>query len=35
MAVEDELVLNEDVVEVSCRWCGHGRAVVALDEALS
>lgn len=35
LAVEDELVLNEDVVEVSCRWCGHGRAVVALDEALS
>ena len=35
LEVEDEVVLTEDVVEVSCRWCGHGRAVepVALDEA--
>ncbi|HUY64878.1 MAG TPA: hypothetical protein VMV14_10235 [Acidimicrobiales bacterium] len=32
--VEDEQVLTEDVVEVSCRWCGHGRAVelVATDD---
>ncbi|MHB8439323.1 MAG: hypothetical protein ACYDD4_09200 [Acidimicrobiales bacterium] len=25
--VEEEHVLDEQVVEVSCRWCGHGRAV--------
>ena len=31
--VEDEEVLSEDVVEVTCRWCGHGRAVEVLDEA--
>lgn len=34
LTVEDETVLDERVVEVSCRWCGHGRAVEALaDEA--
>ena len=33
LAVEDEEVLSESVVEVSCRWCGHGRAVELLDEA--
>lgn len=27
LSVEDEVVLSEDVIEVSCRWCGHGRAV--------
>jgi len=27
LTVEEEQVLSEDVVEVSCRWCGHGRAV--------
>lgn len=31
--VEDEEVLSEDVVEVTCRWCGHGRGVEVLDEA--
>jgi hypothetical protein len=33
LTVEDEEVLSEDVVEVTCRWCGHGRAVEVLDEA--
>jgi hypothetical protein len=33
LQVEDEVVLTEDVVEVSCRWCGHGRAVEAIDPA--
>jgi len=28
--VEDEQVLSESVVEVTCRWCGHGRAVEVL-----
>lgn len=30
LAVEDEQVLSEQVLEVSCRWCGHGRAVESL-----
>ncbi|HEY1733637.1 MAG TPA: hypothetical protein VGG23_04245 [Acidimicrobiales bacterium] len=32
LEVEDETVLAESVDEVSCRWCGHGRAVEALAE---
>jgi hypothetical protein len=32
LSVEDEEVLSQSVVEVSCRWCGHGRAVEVLDE---
>lgn len=27
LTVEDEEVLSENVVEVVCRWCGHGRSV--------
>ena len=27
LQVEDEEVLSETVEEVTCRWCGHGRAV--------
>lgn len=30
LAVEDEVVLAEDVEEVACRWCGSARAVEAL-----
>jgi len=30
--VEDEQVLSEDIVEVSCRWCGHGNAVETIEE---
>jgi hypothetical protein len=35
LSVEEEQVLEERVVEVSCRWCGHGRAVeeIGADEA--
>jgi len=33
LTVEDEDVLSEDVVEVTCRWCGHGRAVEAIEGA--
>jgi len=33
LSVEDEQVLSESVVEVRCRWCGHGRAVEVLDDA--
>ncbi len=31
LVVEDEEVLDQAVEEVTCRWCGHGRAVVAVD----
>jgi len=30
LTVEDETVLAEEVVAVSCRWCGHGGAVETL-----
>jgi len=30
LAVEERYVLSETVDEVSCRWCGHGRAVEPL-----
>jgi len=33
LTVEDEQVLSERVEEVSCRWCGHGRAVEELAES--
>lgn len=29
--IEDEQVLDETVVDVSCRWCGHGREVEAFE----
>ncbi|HEY8527109.1 MAG TPA: hypothetical protein VIL48_19210 [Acidimicrobiales bacterium] len=32
-AVEDEVVLEEQVEEVACRWCGNGRAIEVLDDA--
>ncbi|HET6811006.1 MAG TPA: hypothetical protein VFH50_08365 [Acidimicrobiales bacterium] len=32
LRVEDESVLSEEVDEVSCRWCGHGRAVEEMRE---
>ena len=32
LQVEDEQLLSEDVDEVSCRWCGHGRAVEEMRE---
>jgi hypothetical protein len=31
--VEDEQLLSEVVEEVSCRWCGTGRAVEVLRES--
>ena len=30
LTVEDEEVLSHVVEDVSCRWCGHGRAVEVL-----
>ena len=32
LSVEDVEVLAESVVEVSCRWCGHGRSIEVLDD---
>ncbi len=32
LQVEEEQILSEDVVEVSCRWCGHGRQVEVLAD---
>ena len=31
MTVEDVEVISESVVEISCRWCGHGRSIEVLD----
>lgn len=33
LTVEDEQVLSDVVEEVSCRWCGSGRAVEELRES--
>jgi hypothetical protein len=32
LSVEDEVVIHEKVIEVTCRWCGHGNAVEVLEE---
>jgi hypothetical protein len=32
LSVEDEETLSEVVEDVSCRWCGSGRAVEALSQ---
>jgi hypothetical protein len=33
LCVEEEEILAEHVDGVSCRWCGHGRAVEVLRES--
>ena len=33
LEVEDEVVLDEQVEEVACRWCGNGGSVEVLDDA--
>jgi hypothetical protein len=33
LTVEEESVLVENVDEVSCRWCGNGRAVEELGQS--
>lgn len=33
LAVEDSELLDEQVDEVVCRWCGHGREVEQLQPA--
>ncbi len=32
LTVEDTEVLDQSVEEVSCRWCGHGDAIVVLTD---
>ena len=32
LQVEDEVVLDEVVEDVSCRWCGTGSAIETLDD---
>jgi hypothetical protein len=32
LVVEDEDVLARNVDHVVCRWCGHGRSVVELED---
>ena len=33
LSVEEEEILSEEVVEVQCRWCGHGGNVEVLTES--
>lgn len=33
LTIEEEEVLAESVEEVTCRWCGSGRAVEAVPQA--
>jgi hypothetical protein len=33
LTVDEREVLSEAVESVTCRWCGHGRAVERLDDA--
>ena len=32
LSVEDEELLDETIDSVECRWCAHGRSVVAVDD---
>jgi hypothetical protein len=32
LRVEDEVVLDESVDDVSCRWCGTGASVAAIED---
>ena len=32
LQVEDEVVLDESVDDVSCRWCGTGASVAAIED---
>jgi hypothetical protein len=33
LQIDEREVLSEKVESVSCRWCGHGRAVERIDDA--
>ena len=32
LTVEDEQILDEAIEEITCRWCGTGTAVEAVEE---
>lgn len=32
LEIEDQQVVSESIEEVSCRWCGHGRAVEVVED---
>ena len=31
LTIEDEVVLDETVEEITCRWCGNGKGVEVLE----
>lgn len=31
LSIEEETILDETVEEVSCRWCGNGKAVEPIE----
>jgi hypothetical protein len=33
LSIEEVEVLDEHVIEVACRWCGHGDAIEVLEVA--
>ncbi|MGC8498165.1 MAG: hypothetical protein ACP5OV_01525 [Acidimicrobiales bacterium] len=35
LEIEEPEVLSSTVESVSCRWCGHGRAVETFDDTLA
>ena len=35
LTVEDEQVLDENIEEVACRWCGNGGAVEVVEPVVS
>lgn len=32
LSIEEVEVLDESVDDVSCRWCGHGKSVVVIED---
>jgi DNA-directed RNA polymerase subunit RPC12/RpoP len=32
LQIEDEEVIDEQVHDVRCRWCGHGRSIEVIEE---
>ncbi|NNN21130.1 MAG: hypothetical protein HKL80_03905 [Acidimicrobiales bacterium] len=33
--IEDLKIIDRNVVEITCRWCGHGKAISKFDDAIS
>ncbi len=31
--IEDLKIIDRKVVEITCRWCGHGKAISKFDDA--